>query len=96
MPDASHLSQNCEPKHSRTFVRRTMKIDSHVDQRLSDVAVSIASAGTRLWGAVKSAWPTTMAGRAGKYRPEAHYMRGPGPKWRAKNAHISAQSFAQR
>jgi hypothetical protein len=20
------------------------------------------------------------------YRPEAHYMRGPGPKWRAKHA----------
>jgi hypothetical protein len=23
---------------------------------------------------------------AGTYRPEAHYMRGPGPKWRAKHA----------
>jgi hypothetical protein len=22
---------------------------------------------------------------AGTYRPEAHYMRGPGPKWRAKH-----------
>jgi hypothetical protein len=22
----------------------------------------------------------------GTYRPEAHYMRGPGPKWRAKHA----------
>jgi hypothetical protein len=21
------------------------------------------------------------------YRPERHYMRGPGPKWRAKHAH---------
>lgn len=21
------------------------------------------------------------------YRPEVHYMRGPGPKWRAKHAH---------
>ena len=21
------------------------------------------------------------------YRPELHYMRGPGPKWRAKHAH---------
>jgi hypothetical protein len=21
----------------------------------------------------------------GRYRPELHYMRGPGPKWRAKN-----------
>jgi hypothetical protein len=23
-------------------------------------------------------------GPVGKYRPEAHYMRGPGPKWREK------------
>ena len=22
------------------------------------------------------------------YRPEAHYMRGPGPKWRAKHAQL--------
>jgi hypothetical protein len=21
------------------------------------------------------------------YRPELHYMRGPGPKWRTKHAH---------
>jgi hypothetical protein len=67
-----------------------------MDQRLADVAMSIAPACARLWGAVKKAWSTTMAGRAGKYRPEAHYMRGPGPKWRAKNAHMSAQSFGQR
>jgi hypothetical protein len=24
-------------------------------------------------------------GPAPKYRPEAHYMRGPGPKWREKH-----------
>ena len=24
-------------------------------------------------------------GPARKYRPEDHYMRGPGPKWRAKH-----------
>ena len=23
------------------------------------------------------------------YHPERHYMRGPGPKWRAKHLHIS-------
>jgi hypothetical protein len=23
------------------------------------------------------------------YRPELHYMRGPGPKWREKNASIT-------
>ena len=24
-------------------------------------------------------------GPVGKYRPEQHYMRGPGPKWREKH-----------
>ena len=23
------------------------------------------------------------------YRPELHYMRGPGPKWRARHMHVS-------
>ena len=27
-----------------------------------------------------------------KYRPEHHYMRGPGPKWRAKHLSSSASS----
>ncbi len=31
-----------------------------------------------LWGATKSP--------AGSYRPDLHYMRGPGPKWHAKHA----------
>jgi hypothetical protein len=26
------------------------------------------------------------------YRPELHYMRGPGPKWRAKHAPVSAEA----
>lgn len=28
---------------------------------------------------------STWGGRAGRYRPEDHYMRGPGPKWREKH-----------
>ena len=24
------------------------------------------------------------------YRPDLHYMRGPGPRWREKHAHITA------
>jgi hypothetical protein len=24
------------------------------------------------------------------YRPELHYMRGPGPRWRERHAHITA------
>jgi len=28
------------------------------------------------------------------YRPELHYMRGPGPKWRAKHAVVPAEAPA--
>ncbi len=28
---------------------------------------------------------STWDGPAGRYRPEDHYMRGPGPKWREKH-----------
>jgi len=31
------------------------------------------------------------------YRPELHYMRGPGPKWREKHAHaIETESLPMR
>jgi hypothetical protein len=41
---------------------------------------------TAFWGG--SVW---------QYRPEAHYMRGPGPKWREKHARNSeAAGFVQR
>lgn len=30
-------------------------------------------------------WRHVMARIADPYRPELHYMRGPGPKWRAKH-----------
>jgi hypothetical protein len=57
-------------------------------QQLTTSAVHIAGTFARLWSAVKSAWA------ADNYHPEAHYMRGPGPKWRAKHAQISAPTFA--
>ena len=31
---------------------------------------------------------------ADPYRPELHYMRGPGPKWRAKHAAAPAEAPA--
>ena len=30
------------------------------------------------------------------YRPEQHYMRGPGPKWHAKHAPASTEAPAMR
>ena len=37
-----------------------------------------------LRAAIFSCWPEP---RETPYRPERHYMRGPGPKWRAKHGH---------
>jgi hypothetical protein len=56
-------------------------------QALSHVlARAVAKAGA----AAVNAWRSATANQAGSYRPEAHYMRGPGPKWRAKHAQVSA------
>ena len=36
-------------------------------------------------------------GSVSQYRPEVHYMRGPGPKWREKHGRSSeAAGFVQR
>ena len=36
--------------------------------------------------AVARPWRWLRASVCAPYRPELHYMRGPGPKWRAKHA----------
>ena len=33
---------------------------------------------------VTTKWQTLIRVAGDPYRPELHYMRGPGPKWRAK------------
>ena len=42
--------------------------------------------------AVADLWRTVTTDLFGGYRPERHYMRGPGPKWRAKHASIPVTS----
>ena len=44
----------------------------------------------KAWMAAISAWRILLA-KPPRYRPQAHYMRGPGPKWRAKHAAVSSQ-----
>jgi len=34
-------------------------------------------------------WQALLGIAFDPYRPELHYMRGPGPKWRAKNTLIN-------
>jgi hypothetical protein len=40
----------------------------------------------RAWGFRLQRWRNLRAAIFESYRPELHYMRGPGPKWRAKHA----------
>jgi hypothetical protein len=42
--------------------------------------------------AVADLWHTVTTDLFGTYRPERHYMRGPGPKWRAKHAKMTITS----
>jgi len=47
---------------------------------------------SRILAATANVWRTLLLPKhPPRYRPEAHYMRGPGPKWRAKHARISPQ-----
>jgi hypothetical protein len=39
----------------------------------------------RHFTALFAKWQTAFAIMFNPYRPELHYMRGPGPKWRAKH-----------
>ena len=48
---------------------------------VSAVASLLRSAVSSLLTFLSSTWD----GPAGRYRPEDHYMRGPGPKWREKH-----------
>jgi hypothetical protein len=57
-------------------------------QQLSNVAYVIAFAVGKARTAAANAWRTAMADQSDRYWPEAHYMRGPGPKWRAKHAQV--------
>jgi hypothetical protein len=58
-------------------------------RQLANVAYVLACAVAKARTTVVSAWWTALGDQPGKYRPEAHYMRGPGPKWRAKHTQVS-------
>jgi hypothetical protein len=57
-----------------------------MSELLSNAVLIIGSASARAWARLTNAWRTLVSKHAQHYRPEAHYMRGPGPKWRAKRA----------
>ena len=51
-------------------------------QRTAKKAPSLARA-------IRELWQTLAKDLFDAYRPEQHYMRGPGPKWQAKHATIT-------
>jgi hypothetical protein len=70
------------------LARRTsiqpFRVECHMPRILQVASIFVAMARSALGAAVTfvgSSWD----GPVGKYRPEDHYMRGPGPKWRAKH-----------
>lgn len=50
------------------------------------VMISRSAAGWLPWSrlCLPKSWIASFETVLGDYRPEKHYMRGPGPKWRAK------------
>jgi hypothetical protein len=54
------------------------------------VPASLAATVARAWAPLVNSLRALVAIDARTYRPEKYYMRGPGPKWRAKHAKVSA------
>jgi len=48
--------------------------------------------GPRFAAALAVFWRTVYRDAFDPYRPELHYMRGPGPKWRAKHMTLPAEA----
>jgi hypothetical protein len=61
-----------------------------MSKEFSNAAVVLASGRTKAWAALKNVFASALV-LPSRYHPEAHYMRGPGPKWREKHAKLSAQ-----
>jgi hypothetical protein len=58
-----------------------------MDHRRSSVSTVLASWAMGIWEAlVRAMRAAIMIDEEKPYRPEAYYMRGPGPKWREKQA----------
>ena len=54
------------------------------------------AAGRIHLGAGRRSWRSIIAELFDHYRPDRHYMRGPGPKWRQKHGPRSRSDVAPR
>ena len=68
-----------------------------MDQQPSTLASVLAIAAVRAQASLVNFLRTQIAVDVRTYRPEKYYMRGPGPKWREKNApgHVSTLGSGQ-
>jgi hypothetical protein len=62
-----------------------VRVEDHM-RRIPIAASAVVSVLRRAGGAVAAFLRSSLAGPVGKYHPEDHYMRGPGPKWREKHS----------
>jgi hypothetical protein len=51
-----------------------------MDRRFSNATSTLATAASKLCAVLANYWGTALADQ--EYRPELHYMRGPGLRWR--------------
>ena len=79
-----------EPRSQSTRVSVGQQTD-HMVFRPSNFAADVAFSATVLRALVES-WYRLKKWMFDPYRPELHYMRGPGPKWREKHAHRQQDS----
>jgi hypothetical protein len=57
---------------------------------MAKISAQISNETPKLPSVVALLWRTFCRDITDPYRPELHYMRGPGPKWRAKHGVTSA------
>jgi hypothetical protein len=62
-----------------------------MDRWFSTATSSLPDAALKLCTVLANCWRTAMADQG--YRPEQHYMRGPGPKWREAHARLCEKSW---
>jgi hypothetical protein len=60
------------------------RVEAHMRPALSNASVLVSLLRSAVSSLVTFLGPS-WDGSVTKYRPEDHYMRGPGPKWREKH-----------
>ena len=59
-----------------------------MDRRFSNAISTVADKALEFRTGLAKRWRTWIALVDQGYRPELHYMRGPGPKWREAHARL--------